>query len=256
MKIIAFGTSDVGKIRRNNEDSYVVDDGLRLYAVADGIGGHEGGEVASRLAIEGLLQVAHERFPRAGEKPLSEDPVMGDPVTSLLMRAFARSNRLIRQSAADNPALAGMGTTLTALLLSHKAAYIAHIGDSRAYLLRSGSLSRVTEDHSVVAEHIRAGLLTPDEARKSPYRHIITRSLGLEPDPIADERKIEINKHDIFLLCTDGLTEMVEDAEISWILASSSPQGAVEGLIRLANDRGGVDNITVVVIKIEDPPVE
>jgi serine/threonine protein phosphatase PrpC len=252
MSIISAGKTDTGKARKNNEDSYLTDDRLGLYAVADGIGGHEGGEVASRMAIEGLAQVVRERFSGADSTPPHGIPAEGDPVTTELNRAFAFANTLIRRAADDNPALLRMGTTMTALLLREKTVYLAHVGDSRAYLLRSGVFTPVTQDHTIIAEQIRAGLLTPEQARKSPYRHVITRALGIDPELIIDHRTIEAKPGDTFLLCTDGLTEMADDAEIRRILSYASPQEAAELLVREANDRGGVDNITVVVVQIED----
>jgi protein phosphatase len=252
MNIISFGKTDTGKARKNNEDAYLVDDGRGLYAVADGIGGHEGGEVASRIAVETLAEVFRER--REGGLALSSSSLIPavDPNLFALTDALKLANTKIRQVAAQHANLLHMGTTMTALFLCEKTAYVAHVGDSRVYQLRAGVLTQVTEDHSVTAEQMRAGLLTPEQARTSPYRHIITRALGIDPELPVDQRKITVELHDTFLLCTDGLTEMVEDVEIMRILASASPQEAAESLIRLANERGGVDNITVVVARIED----
>ncbi len=244
MKIIAAGKSDIGKVRKNNEDSYLVEDSLGLYAVADGIGGHEGGEVASRMAIEGLSRFVREYL--SGTKPSA-----GGPADTALVQAFAAANARILDAASEQRGLSGMGTTLTALLLRENTAFLAHIGDSRAYLLRAGSLSQETEDHSVVGEYIRAGMLTPDRARESPYRHVITRALGLEREIIVDRRSIDVRAGDTFLLCTDGLTEMVDDVKISRLLSNAAPREAVEHIVREANDRGGVDNITVVVAQIK-----
>lgn len=253
MKISSFGKTDTGKTRKNNEDSYVVDDRRGLYAVADGIGGHEGGEVASRMAIQGLSQTVQEHLPGAGETPPHDIAVAeGDPITSALSRAFTLANTLIRQASDDNPALLHMGTTMTALLLRDKTAYLAHIGDSRAYRLRAGVLTQVTEDHTFVAEQMHAGLLTHEQAQKSPYRHVITRALGIDPELRVDHKVLDTRADDIVLLCTDGLTEMLDDETIRRILEDASPQEAAERLVREANDRGGVDNITVVVIQMKD----
>ncbi len=252
MNIISSGKTDTGKTRKNNEDSYLIDSCRGLYAVADGIGGHEGGEVASRLAIQGLSQTVRERFSSPDETPAHGIPREGDPVKSALSLAFTLANRTIRQTATGNPSLHGMGTTMTALFLYEKKAYLAHVGDSRAYQLRAGVLTQVTADHTLVAEQMRAGLITPEKARKNPYRHVITRALGIDPDIVVDHRMIEVKPDDAFLLCTDGLTEMVDDDRIRGILSTASPQEAAELLVREANDRGGVDNITVVVIQIEN----
>ncbi|HSQ77825.1 MAG TPA: Stp1/IreP family PP2C-type Ser/Thr phosphatase, partial [Nitrospirota bacterium] len=242
------GKTDTGKTRKNNEDSYLVDEGLGLYAVADGIGGHEGGEVASRMAIEGLSQIVRERCSGADHSISAEC----DPAGTELSRAFTLVNGTIRQAAAVNPALLSMGTTMTALLFRETTAHLAHVGDSRAYRLRAGVLTQVTDDHTIIADQVRAGLLTPEQAQRSPYRHVITRALGIDQELIADLHVLEARPDDTFLLCTDGLTEMVDDAEIRRILSRASPQEAAERLVREANDRGGVDNITVVVVQIKD----
>jgi len=249
MNLISAGKTDTGKTRKNNEDAYLIDDSRGLYAVADGIGGHEGGEVASRMAIEGIAQTVRETFPGVNGTAGASTDV--SPATTL-GRAFARANTLIRRAADDNPALLHMGTTLTAFLLRENSAYLAHVGDSRAYRLRTGVLTPVSQDHTVIAEQMRAGLLTPEQARKSPYRHVITRALGIDPELTVDHLTIETMPGDIFLLCTDGLTEMVDDAQIRRILSDAAPPEAAERLVREANERGGVDNITVVVVQIGD----
>ena len=252
MTIISAGKTDPGKTRKNNEDSYLVNDGMGLYAVADGIGGHEGGEVASRMAIEGLSQIVRERCSGADNTPAHGISTEGDTAGATLSRAFTLVNGAIRQAADDNPALIRMGTTMTALLFRETTAYLAHVGDSRAYRLRAGVLTQVTDDHTVIADQLRAGLLTPEQARKNPYRHVITRALGIDPELVVDNRTLEVRPDDTVLLCTDGLTEMVDDETIRRILEGASPQEAAERLVREANDRGGVDNITVVVIQIRD----
>jgi PPM family protein phosphatase len=252
MKIISFGKTDTGKTRKNNEDAYLADDRMGLYAVADGIGGHEGGEVASRMAIEGLSRVVRERSAGGDRTPAHGIPAQGDTDGAALSRAFTLANEAIRQAADDDPALLRMGTTMTALLFRETTAHLAHVGDSRAYLLRAGVLAQVTDDHTVIADQMRAGLLTPEQARKNPYRHVITRALGIDPELEVDSRTIEVRPDDAFLLCTDGLTEMVDDETIRRILEDASAQEAAERLVREANDRGGVDNITVVVIQIRD----
>ena len=251
MILISSGKTDTGRTRKNNEDSYFVDDDRRLYAVADGIGGHEGGEVASRMAIEGLSQIIQERFSVSDDMPAHGFSAEGDAVRSALSHAFTLVNKTIRQAAAGDPALFGMGTTMTALLFREKTAYLAHVGDSRAYRLRSGALTQVSEDHTVVAEQMRAGLLTAQQARTTPYRHVITRALGIDTQIAVDQGAIEVRPDDTFLLCTDGLTEMVEDAQIREILSNAPPRVAAQLLVREANARGGVDNITVVVVQVK-----
>jgi len=252
MKITSFGGTDTGKKRANNEDAYLLNDGLGLYAVADGVGGSEGGEVASRMAAETLAASLPDLL---GDK--DRTPPVGlvrtvDPAFSALQLAVTLSNRTIRQARAQTTALADMGTTLTTLLLRDKHAFIAHVGDSRAYLLRSGEFRQLTNDHSLVGEQVRHGAITREQARTSPYRHVITRALGIDEEVVIDLTKHPLLRGDRLLLCTDGLTEMVEDAEISGILAGSDPREAVQKLIDAANSRGGVDNITAVVILIAE----
>ncbi len=238
MQIISFGKTDTGRKRGNNEDSLLVDDARRLYAVADGMGGHASGETASRLAIETLVNASGLAMPPG-------DEVVAQAALELAVR---EANRIVLRQAAAEPALRGMGTTLTALKLHGQFAVLAHVGDSRAYLLRENELRQLTTDHSLVAEHVRAGVMTLAQARTSPLRHVITRAIGIEQDFEVESSALPIQGQDRFLLCTDGLMELVEDNEIAEILKTAGPKAAVERLIDLANERGGVDNITAVVI--------
>jgi PPM family protein phosphatase len=247
MKIISYGATDPGKKRSNNEDAYLLNDALGLYVVADGIGGNEGGEVASRIAAETFEEAMPDLLGDANRTPPFGVVMNADPRLAALRQAITLSNRKIRRAREEDPALAHMGTTLTALLLRNNQAYTANIGDSRAYLLRSGEISQLTSDHSYVAEQVAAGILTLKQARTSPYRHVITRALGIDDEVQADVIAHTLKQDDRFLVCSDGLTEMVDDAEIGKILASSPPQEAALTLVAAANKHGGVDNITVVV---------
>lgn len=247
MKILTAGKTDKGKTRKNNEDAFLVENGLGLFAVADGIGGHQGGEVASRMAVETLREtVSNASALKKGGNP----DLAADMTVTALKKGFELGNARILDAASRDPKLNGMGTTMTALFLAERFAHLTHIGDSRAYLLRQGTLDQMSEDHTVVDEQIRAGLITRTQAKRSSYRHVITRALGIDPEIRVDQRTIEVLEDDIFLLCSDGLTEMVEDHEIARILRDS-PFAAAENLIAAANNGGGVDNITVVVLKIE-----
>jgi protein phosphatase len=252
MKRTAFGGTDPGKKRANNEDALLVNDKLGLYAVADGIGGNEGGEVASRIAVETLAGVMPDLLGEKDRTPPVGRARTDDPSVSALRQAVYLANRAIGQERSQNPGLSNMGTTLTTLLLRDDKAFIAHIGDSRAYLFRTGKLLQLTDDHSFVTEQVRAGTFTLEQARSSPYRHMITRALGIAEDANADLTKHALKKDDWFLLCTDGLTEMLEDEEIGRILAASSPREAVQKLLSAANERGGVDNITAVVVWVTE----
>jgi serine/threonine protein phosphatase PrpC len=247
MTIISYGATDPGKRRSNNEDAYLANDALGLYAVADGIGGNEGGEVASRIVVETVEAAMPDLLGDANRTPPSGVVLNADPRLIALRQVTTLANHKLRQAREQDPALSNMGTTLTALLIRNNQAYIAQIGDSRAYLLRSGKFMQLTSDHSLVAEQVAAGILTPKQARSSPYRHVITRALGIDEEVRADVTAHALQRDDRFLVCSDGLTEMVDDAEIGKILANAPPQEAVQKLVATANAQGGVDNITVVV---------
>jgi protein phosphatase len=252
MRILSYGGTDPGRMRANNEDAFLVNDGRGLYAVADGIGGREGGEVASRIAVDTLAGVIPDLLTDRDRTPAAGTDAGGRPEVPALRHAISLMNRNILDAASKNAALTGMGTTLTALLLAGRRAFIAHIGDSRLYRLRSGVLDQLTNDHSLVAEQVRAGLITAEKALTSPYRHVITRALGVEREDEPDVMEHPVQKGDTFLLCTDGLTDMLGDREIAGILAGRPPREAVEKLIDTANAHGGVDNITVVVVQVAE----
>lgn len=252
MKITSFGGTDTGKKRSNNEDAFLLNDALGLYAVADGIGGNEGGEVASRTAVDTLAESLPGLLGDQDRTPPTGSVRAGDPSFSALQLAITLANRSIRRARSETPALENMGTTLTALLLRNKNAIIAHVGDSRAYLLRSGAFTQLTNDHSLVGEQVRRGMISREQARTSPVRHVITRALGIDEDIPIDLAKHPLKKGDRILLCTDGLTEMVDDREISSILGGAEPREAVQKMLAAANKRGGVDNITAVVVQVKD----
>ncbi len=252
MDIISFGGTDPGKRRNNNEDAYLRNDNLLLYAVADGIGGNAGGEVASRIAVETIEETVTGLL---GGKDAAFPPNLGahaDPPLFALREAINLANQKILRSSIQNPALLGMGTTLTAAFFRNNHVLIANIGDSRAYLFRSGTLKQLTTDHSFVAERVASGMLTPQEAKLSPYRHVITRALGIDDTVRPDFTEHAVHQDDLVLLCTDGLTEMLEDSDIQHILSVSPNRNVVQALLAAANDRGGVDNITTVVMWIKE----
>lgn len=281
MKILAWAKSDTGRKRDHNEDSYLASDELALFGVADGMGGHQGGEHASRLALKvieekvrtartDLISAARDIEDERRRETMRPDVGGGlddtgeafaaDPPTAPLlegatppalsvMRAAAReAGHAIFDAALGDPNLRGMGTTLTAMLYDAGRMYVAHAGDSRLYLFRDGSLRQVTEDHSWVAEQIRAGNLTEEEARESKYRHVITRSVGFEREVDVDGLGVAVEAGDCFLLCSDGMSNYVENHELERILSTTWYRRAPQYLIDLANSRGGDDNITVVVV--------
>lgn len=237
-----FGATDAGKVRANNEDALLVGEGRdeTLFAVADGIGGFEAGEVASRIAIDVL-----------------GDLEPGDSFEA----AIREANRRILAVGRGDERLSGMGTTVVAVRFGgtreEPAVEIAHVGDSRAYLLRGGELRPVTEDHSLVAELVRSGDLTRAQAAEHPQKNLITRALGADEEVEVDTAVLPVEAGDRLLLCSDGLTDMVAEARIAGILADSpdDPEGPARALLSAALDAGGSDNVTVIVVDVrEEPP--
>jgi len=251
MIISARGQTDVGRKRDHNEDSFLVDDELGLFIVADGMGGHAGGGTASRLAVETIQQ--RLRAARDGDPaPFGrDDPLEESPLRETLREAVEGACRSIWQAAQVDPSLAGMGTTVTAVLASGRNTFVAHVGDSRCYLVRRGRIYQVSEDHSLVNEQLKAGAITADEARHSRFRNIITRSVGFEADVTVDMMGFEVESGDRLVVCCDGLSNQVEDQEILEVVADVPLDEAAGRLIDLANERGGEDNITVVVIHVD-----
>ena len=239
--------TDLGRIRENNEDKfdfYEVEDLTLLaargsfYAVADGMGGHAAGQIASELALKNVVANYYD-------SPTEEIP-------TALLESISAANEAIYNIAVMIPERSGMGTTLTAAVFAEDRVYVAQVGDSRAYLMRDGEIRQVTFEHSWVAEHVRMGGMTSEEAELSPYRNVITRALGtqasVEPEVFVEEARAG----DLWVLCTDGLTGHVADSEILQVAAANPPAESARQLIELANARGGRDNITVFVISIRD----
>ena len=252
LRIEARGLTDVGQRRDHNEDALLIDADLGLFVIADGMGGHAGGATASSLAVETIrkeLQAA-----RAEEPALFGSGVEGEenPLPDILGHAVERASAVIFEAAQADTELAGMGTTATAALVDGRAAFVAHVGDSRAYLLRGGHIYQVTQDHSLVAEQLRIGAISADEAKNSRFKNIITRSVGFERNVVVDLMGLELEAGDTLVICCDGLSNMVEDQEILAVVEESGVE-AVERLVDLANERGGDDNITVAVIRLLEP---
>jgi protein phosphatase len=249
LSIEARGLTDVGQRRDHNEDAFLVDEGLGLFIVADGVGGHAGGGTASRLAVETVqAAVARARAEEPGR--FGAEDAEDTRVPDLLRQAVEEACAVIYQTAQADPELAGMGTTVTAVLVDGRTAYVAHVGDSRCYLLREGRIYQVSEDHSLVNEQLKAGAISADEARHSRFRNIITRSVGFEQHVVVDLMGLELQPGDGLVVCCDGLSNLVDDAEILSIAGESPIDLAPGRLVALANDRGGDDNITVIVIRV------
>ena len=238
MRIEVGAATDIGRVREVNEDSYLVED--PLYAVADGMGGHRGGDVASSLALETVEALFRER-----------EGSLADQVRE--------ANRAVHERSVADRKVSGMGTTLTAVMVEDGNARFAHVGDSRAYLLRAADRRQVTSDHTLVARMVKAGEISPEEATVHPHRNVVTRSIGTEPTVAVDEDTVPMLDGDRLLLCSDGLTSMVQEEQIQAILeAEPDPQRAADRLVKAANRAGGIDNITVLVLDAHaedgDPP--
>ncbi len=247
LKLEFASLSDRGRVRLNNEDAHgnfvpetaeeLAEKGA-VFVVADGMGGHRGGEIASQIAVRTTLA-----FYTANDEP---------DRSRVLAFAFREANKTIIAEAVADSALFGMGTTCTALAIHDRNAYIAHVGDSRGYLIRNGSITQITDDHSIVGEMVRSGILSDEDARHHPKRNVITRSLGAQEDTVADtlDAPVPIEAGDLFLLCSDGLTTYLSDGEIQTVVSTHPPAEACTRLVKMANEQGGRDNITVQVIAV------
>jgi protein phosphatase len=231
--------TDIGRARERNEDALLVRD--PLFVVADGMGGHRGGNVAAAIAVE----------------TLDETDTSATDVSREMTERIREANRRILERGAADRALRGMGTTVTALVADDERAHLAHVGDSRAYLFRDGALQQLSEDHTLVQRMVREGKLRPEEAASHPQRSILTRVLGMEEPIDVDMLTLDLHDRDRLLLCSDGLTGMVDEADIQDILAKEpDPQRVSDALVEAANRRGGDDNVTVIVLDVheaEDP---
>jgi serine/threonine protein phosphatase PrpC len=248
-RVSAWGCTNVGLKRDNNEDNYIIDSNLQLYIIADGMGGHAGGAIASRMAIELVRETISKMYhepsifnPQAAKRESSD-------ILQLLKEAIRSASCGIYEFSNQRLDLAGMGTTLTMILVYGGRGYIAHVGDSRLYRLRNNAFEQLTEDHSLVQEQVRAGFLTREEAHSSRFRNIITRSVGFESQVNADAFSLPLSSEDVFLLCSDGLSGMIDDEEIANVLRHGKLSDATERLVALANHHGGDDNITLILLR-------
>ena len=252
-RIRAYGLSDVGRVRSLNEDSFAIEPDLGLYLVADGMGGHGHGDVASRLAVESIRRSMGRRgrrrpwvaaFGRSGDPPEAPDK-------HRLQRALVDANRRLLREVARRPELTGMGTTVVAFVTCGLRAVLAHVGDSRANRLRAGRLEPLTHDHTWVAEQVSAGNLSEDQARDHPFKSVVTRALGGEEQVTVELMEVDLAAGDRYLLCSDGLTGMVSDERIHQRLdTSDSLSSLCNGLIADALAAGGKDNITAVALAV------
>ena len=251
MRITSCGITDVGVKRTNNEDAYLINDELNLFVVCDGMGGHVGGEMASSIAVNTVEEVLTS-VEAGSSGPSLED--VTEATREKLRYAIRLAGKRIYEKASAEPEFKGMGTTVLVLLVEGGQAFVAHVGDSRAYLVRADTIEQLTEDHSLVNEKVRAGVLTPEEARHHKLRNIITRSLGYQEEVDVDIQVRAVRRDDLFLLCSDGLSNLVDPTEMGETLRTLPPQAAMRRLVDLACTRGGEDNITTLVTRIEEVP--
>lgn len=252
MEVKAYGLTHVGRQRQHNEDAFLVEDDARLFLVADGMGGHAAGEIASRIAVDSINEfIVHTReddgtWPHAYDEHYRRS-------TNRLMAALRMANTRVLEAMRKDARLRGMGTTVVACLVDEATISVAHVGDSRAYLIRDGEISRITNDHSWVFEQVQAGMLTESEAEKHPLRNVITRALGGALQVTPDASEVESRPGDVVLLCSDGLTGMVPESEILKLVTGSGTDLslACQQLIDAANERGGLDNVTAVLVRAE-----
>ncbi len=232
----AVSRTHIGNVRPSNQDALLMQPGeYGLFGVADGMGGHKAGDVASQMAVQLVKEVLENRRP-------SE---------SLLRAAIEKANESIFEAQLEDEALHGMGTTVTVIWEDEDRVLLGHVGDSRAYLLRDGEITQVSQDHSMVAELVRGGHITPEEARRHPYRNIITRAVGTGADVTVDVTELEKQAGDVYLICSDGLSEYVEEETMREILLEMPLNEAADTLLQLALEGGGRDNISLVLAEVE-----
>lgn len=255
MKLVCAGMTDVGTTREHNEDDFYLAEGEEaLCVVADGMGGHRSGEVASAMAIKAIVEFYRETtVDGKGDARLND----GEQERSLdeyrLVKAIRQANKAVFQAASESELYRGMGTTIVCGYFIEDGVYFAHIGDSRGYRFRNGKLEQQTEDHSLANEYVRMGILKSEDVEHFPYKNVITRACGLTDDVEVDVVYSPVEPGDLFLLCTDGLTDMINDAGIQEMLQDHKDlEKLAKALVDRANDNGGADNITLILAKVEE----
>lgn len=245
MKITSCGMTDVGKKRVHNEDNYLINDELQLFVVCDGMGGHVGGEIASAIAVHSIEEAfSLITWEQSGDMKQKAQEHMRSVIQLAGKNIFEEANRERRYK--------GMGTTCVATYVQDGYAFVAHVGDSRGYLIRGNRIEQLTEDHSLVNERIRAGMLTVEEAKNFRLKNVITRSLGFDNEVEVDVSPVELQKGDVILMCSDGLCNLVSAADMAKAVIEHPLQAAARSLIHQACDAGGDDNITVVLVRVDE----
>jgi PPM family protein phosphatase len=253
MNISFKALSDVGKKRKGNEDALYVNPEQKLFVVADGMGGHAAGEIASKVAVDAINEFV---CLTGGDEEITWPFGLDENISydgNRLKTAIRHANRKVLEATKEKTEYEGMATTVAAVLVDGDVANIGHVGDSRIYLLTADEFTQLTSDHSWVNEQIQSGVISPDQARSHPLRNVVTRALGGRTDLAVDMQTRKMNEGDLLLLCSDGLTTMVPDEEIEQVLrdAKGDVEKGVEALVGAANEHGGEDNITVVLVKFE-----
>ena len=252
-KIRLVGMTDTGKVREHNEDTIAADSDIGLLVLADGMGGYNAGEVASGIAVKTVLNLIREQVEREDLTVLDKDCGMTRP--SIILRdAIHRANKIIYQTARSQPQCEGMGTTIVAALFFDNRVSIAHVGDSRMYRLRSDKFEQVTMDHSLLQELVDRGFYSAEEAQRAANKNYVTRALGVEPNVEVELQESPVQKGDVYVLCSDGLSDMVEDDDIHLTIStfSANLDTVAKQLIQLANDNGGRDNVSAVMAQVLD----
>jgi serine/threonine protein phosphatase PrpC len=248
------GLTDTGKIREHNDDTIAFDADIGLLVLADGMGGYNAGEVASGIAVKTIVNLVREQVEREDMNVQDRDSGLSRP-TIILRDAIHRANKIIYQTARTQPQCEGMGTTVVAALFFDNKITIAHVGDSRLYRQRSDKLEQVTMDHSLLQELVDRGFYSPEEAQRAANKNYVTRALGVEPNVDVEIQEVPVQKGDAYMLCSDGLSDMVEDEDIHLTINTFSDNldTVAKQLIQLANDNGGRDNVSVVMATVLDP---
>jgi serine/threonine protein phosphatase PrpC len=252
-KLRCVGLTDTGKVRDHNEDTIAFDSDIGLLVLADGMGGYNAGEVASGIAVKTILNLVRESVDRQDLRALDRESGMSRP--SIILRdAIHRANKIIYQTARTQPNCEGMGTTVVSMLFFDNRASIAHVGDSRLYRLRSDKFEQVTMDHSLLQELVDRGFYSAEEAQRAANKNYVTRALGVEPNVDVEVQEVPVQKGDFYALCSDGLSDMVEDDDMHLTLTTfgANLDTVAKQLIQLANDNGGRDNISVVMANVLD----
>jgi len=252
-KIRCVGLTDTGKVREHNEDTIATDPDIGLLVLADGMGGYNAGEVASGIAVKTVMNLIREQVEREDLSVLDRESGMSRP--SIILRdAIHRANKIIYQTARSQPQCEGMGTTIVAALFYDNRVSVAHVGDSRMYRLRGGRFEQVTMDHSLLQELVDRGFYSAEEAQRAANKNYVTRALGVEPNVEVELQEQPVQKGDVYVLCSDGLSDMVEDDDIHLTITTfgANLDTVAKQLIQLANDNGGRDNVSAVMAQVLD----